>query len=224
MHTDDKDEIYLPLSEIVYRRIRRLILRSGLNNGPSLTEIDLANRFHVSKTPVREALRRLAQEGLIVTNPHRGAKIVGLTRLDLEEIYLMRSRLESLAARIAAERVTPQDAARLRALMAKLKAQTSAGSTDEIHRLNVRLHELIWRASRTNRLTQTLSSLQDYVEMSRSTLLAAPKGGETILGEHSAIVQAILDRDPDRAEAAMARHIGYLVDELRAGMRAEAEG
>ncbi|HTU03658.1 MAG TPA: GntR family transcriptional regulator [Candidatus Sulfotelmatobacter sp.] len=224
MDTEGKDETYLPLSEIVYRRIRRLILRSGPAQRLSLTENDLANRFRVSKTPVREALRRLAQEGLVVTNPHRGAKVVGLTKADLEEIYLMRSRLESLAARIAAERLTAEDAAEFHALIAELKVQTAAGSTEDIHRLNVRLHELIWRTSRTRRLTQILSNLQDYVEMSRSTMLSVPKGGETLLDEHARVVQAILDKDSDRAEAAMVQHIAYMVNELRAGMRVEAEG
>jgi DNA-binding GntR family transcriptional regulator len=224
MNKDTEEEAYLPLSEIVYRRIRRSVLRGEFQQGAGITEAELAGRFHVSKTPIREALRRLGQEGLIVTVPHRGAKVVGLTRADLEEIYLMRSRLESLAARIAAERLTAEDAAEFRAIIDELQVHTAAGNTDAIRHLNVNLHELIWRTSRSRRLAQTLSYLQDYAEMSRSTKLAAPRGGQMLLAEHSNIVQAILDKDPDRAEGAMVQHIAYMLEELRTETRPVSEG
>lgn len=220
---DTEEEAYLPLSEFVYRRIRRSVLRGEIPQGASITEAELADRFHVSKTPIREAFRRLGQEGLIVTVPHRGAKVVGLTRADLEEIYLMRSRLESLAARIAAERLTAEDATEFRAIIDELQVHTAAGNTEAIRLLNINLHELIWRTSRSRRLAQTLSNLQDYVEMSRSTKLAAPRGGEMLLDEHSSIVQAILEKDPDRAESAMVQHIAFMLAELRTETRLMSE-
>src|SRR3990172_4576872 len=104
------EDSYLPLSEVVYRRIRRSIILGEFPFGSSLSETELARRLEVSKTPVREALRRLAQEGLVLTTPHKGAVVASLTVEDLEEIYLMRSRLESLAARFAAARLSPQAA------------------------------------------------------------------------------------------------------------------
>jgi DNA-binding GntR family transcriptional regulator len=208
-------ETYSPLSEIVYRNIRSSIIRGELLQGATITEVELANRLRVSKTPVREALRRLSQEGLIVTAPHRGATVASLTAGDLEEIYLMRSRLESLAARIAAERLTAEDAKELEAIVDELRCQTVRGDKEKIHRLNVTLHELIWRISRTRRLSQMLSNLQGYIEMSRSALLLTPRGAEVLLEEHSGIVQAILERDPDRAEQAMIQHIAHIITELR---------
>ncbi len=224
-HRGGEEETYLSLSEIVYRKIRRSIVRGELPQGASVIETELASKLRVSKTPVREALRRLAQEGLIITAPHRGATVASLAPSDLEEIYLIRSRLESLVARIAAEHLTEEDAAALRAMVDELQVHTAAEDTETIHRLNVTLHELIWRISRTRRISQTLSNLQDYIEMSRSALLLTPRGGEVLLEEHSDIVQAILERDPDRAEQAMIQHIGHQIKELRsAGTRRATEG
>ncbi len=217
--TDRIEDSYLPLAEVVYRRIRRSIIRGEFPFGSSLSETELARKLAVSKTPVREALRRLAQEGLVVTTPHKGAVVASLTVKDLEEIYLMRSRLESLAARFAAERLTPEDAKTLAAVVEELEIQTSAADTGAIRQLNIRLHQLIWQASHTTRLTQVLMNLQDYVEMSRSALLWQPRGPEVLLEEHASIVRAVLDRDPERAEEMVIRHIAHLLEVLRLDRR-----
>jgi DNA-binding GntR family transcriptional regulator len=214
---DGGSEAYLPLAEVVYRRIRRSIIRGEFPLGSSLSETDLARRLQVSKTPVREALRRLAQEGLVRTIPHRGTVVASLTAADLEEVYLMRSRLESLAARFAAERLTAEDAKALQAVVEELEVATGAGDTAAIRELNVRLHQLVWQASHTTRLTQVLLNLQDYVEMSRSALLWQPRGAEVLLTEHVAIVRGVLDRDPLAAEQAVIRHIDHILEVLRLG-------
>jgi DNA-binding GntR family transcriptional regulator len=205
---------------VVYRQVRRSIIRGEFPLGSNLSETNLANKLRVSKTPVREALRRLSQEGLIQTFPHRGAVVASLTAADLEEIYLMRSRLESLAAHFAAERLTPEDAQALGAVVGELEAITAAGDNDAIREVNIRLHQAIWRASRSRRLTQVLMNLQDYVEMSRSAVLMEPRGAEVLLEEHSAIVRAVLDRDPDRAARAVVRHIDHILEVLRLGRQA----
>src|SRR3990167_3248632 len=220
--TDRIQDDYLPLAEGVYRRIRRSIIRGEFPFGSSLSETELARRLEVSKTPVREALRRLAQEGLVLTTPHKGAVVASLTVEDLEEIYLMRSRLESRAARFAAERLTPEDAKALAAVVEELELQTSAADTDAIRQLNIKLHQLIWQASHTTRLTQVLMNLQDYVEMSRSALLWQPRGAEVLLEEHTSIVRAVLDRDSQRAEQKVVRHIAHLLKVLRLDRRSGA--
>lgn len=213
------DDSYLPLSEVVYRRIRRAIIRGEFAFGSSLSETDISKGLAVSKTPVREALRRLAQEGLVITTPHKGAVVASLTAGDLEEIYLMRSRLESLAARFAAERLTAEDAKALKAVLEELQMQTSVGDIEAIRQLNIRLHQLIWQASHTTRLVHTLMNLQDYVEMSRSALLWQPRGAEVLLEEHGNMVRAVLDRDPDRAEQMVTRHIAHILQVLRLDRR-----
>jgi DNA-binding GntR family transcriptional regulator len=220
----DPRDAYLPLAELVYRQIRRSIIRGEFPLGSSLSEIQLARQLHVSKTPVREALRRLGQEGLIQSFPHRGALVASLTADDLEEIYLMRSRLEGLAARFAAERLRPEDAKALAATLEELEVTTSAGDTEALRAVNVRLHQALWRASRTTRLAQILTNLQDYVEMSRSAVLMEPRGAEVLLEEHAAIVRGVLDRDADAAERALVRHIDHILAVLRLGRGAGREG
>jgi DNA-binding GntR family transcriptional regulator len=142
--------------------------------------------------------------------------VASLTAADLEEIYLMRSRLESLAARFAAERLTEEDAKNLRAAVEELEARTAAGDAGEIREGNIRVHQLVWRASHTARLPHILLNLQDYVEMSRSALLLQPRGAEVLLDEHTEIVRAVLDRDPDRAEQAVVQHVAHTIEVLRA--------
>ena len=126
----------------------------------------------------------------------------------------MRSRLESLAARIAAERVTAEDASTLRTVLAELEVNTHTGDRETIHRLNFALHELIWKISRTRLLSQTLSSFKDYIEMSRSALLLTTRGGEVLLDEHSKIIHAILRKDPNRAETLMVKHLEHAIAQL----------
>lgn len=211
-----ENEGYVPLSEVVYRKLRRAIVRGDLAQGAAVSETELAKRLEVSKTPVRHALTRLAQEGLLVSTPHKGAVVTSLTSGDLEEIYCLRGRLEGLAARTAAERLTDEDARVLPALLDELQAATAARDGEAVRRGCVQLHKAIWQASRTRRLPAILTSLQDYVEMARDTLPEQPPGFEAGLEEHAQVVRAILARDADAAEQAMTRHVAHTLDLARA--------
>lgn len=206
---------YLPLSEVVYRNLRRSIIRGELAQGATLSETELARRLAVSKTPVREALSRLAQEGLLVTTPHKGAVVTNLSREDVEEIYRVRMQLEGLAARMAAERLTEEHAKSLTAILDDLEAATAARDATALRGRYVLLHQTIWDASRTRRLPALLLSLQDYVEMSRLSLFFEPSGLEVGLEEHGRVVRAIVARDPEGAEQAMVEHIGHTLELLR---------
>lgn len=221
MRTTKENESYVPLSEVVYRKLRRAIVRGDLAQGATVSETELAKQLEVSKTPVRHALTRLTQEGLLVSTPHKGAVVTSLTRSDLEEIHLLRIHLESLAARTAAERLTDEDAKALRARLDELEVATAAGDTEALSRGGVLLHQAIWQASQTRRLPAILTSLQDYVEMSRFTLLLQPSGFEVGFEEHAQVVRAILARDANGAEQAMARHIARALDLLRGNARAD---
>ncbi len=217
MRVAEDNESYLPLSEVVYRKLRRAIIRGDLTQGATVSETELARRLAVSKTPVREALTRLAQEGLLVSTPHKGAVVTSLSRGDLEEIYRLRIHLEGLAARTAAERLTDEHAKVLKSILEELEVATAARDTETLRRGYVLLHQAIWQASQTRRLPAILMSLQDYVEMSRYTLLFQPSGFEVGFEEHAQVVRAILARDADGAEQAMVRHIAHTLDLLRAG-------
>jgi DNA-binding GntR family transcriptional regulator len=209
----------------VYRKLRRAIVQGDLAQGASVSQTELARRLDVSKTPVRHALTRLVQEGLLVSTPHKGAVVTSLTSRDLQEIHCLRSRLEGVAARTAAERLTDEDAKVLSALLAELRAATAARDAEAVRRGCVQLHKAIWQASQTRRLPAILTSLQDYAEMARDTQLDRPPGFEAGLEEHAQVVQAILARDADQAEQAMTRHVAHALDlHHRAAARAGGVG
>jgi DNA-binding GntR family transcriptional regulator len=216
-----ENEGYVPLSEVVYRKLRRAIVRGDLAQGAAVSETELAKRLEVSKTPVRHALTRLAQEGLLVSTPHKGAVVTSLTSGDLEEIYCLRGRLEGLAARTAAERLTDEDARVLPALLDELQAATAARDGEAVRRGCVQLHKAIWQASQTRRLPAILTSLQDYVEMARDPRPEPPSGFEAGLEEHAQVVRAILARDADAAEQAMTRHVAHALDPSRTKIKEE---
>lgn len=215
------NEQYLPLSEVVYRKLRRAIIRGDLGQGATVSETDLAKRLEVSKTPVREALTRLAQEGLVVSTPHKEAVVTSLSRGELEEIYHLRIQLEGLAARTAAERLTEEHAKAIRTILGDLEVATAAHDTETLRRTYLLLHQAIWQASQTRRLPAILMNLQDYVEMSRYTLMYQPAGLEVGLEEHARVVRAILARNASEAQEAMVRHIEHTLELLRAGSPAD---
>ena len=216
MQVVQDNEDYLPLSEVVYRKLRRAIIRGDLIQGATISETDLAKRLEVSKTPVREALTRLVQEGLLVSTPHKGAVVTSVTRGDLEEIYRLRMHLEGLAARTAAERLTEDHAKALGAILEALEVATAARDTEALRRKCMLLHQTIWQASQTRRLPAILMNLQDYIEMSRSTLMFQRSGPEVGLEELARAVRAILARDASGAQEAMVRHIEHTLEVLRA--------
>ncbi len=209
MRSAHDEESYLPLSEVVYRRLRRAIVRGELTQGSTVSDTELAARLSVSKTPVRQALARLAQEGLVLRTPHKGAVVTSLSRADLEEIYQLRMHLEGLAARMAAERLTDEHAKELTAILDELEVATTARDAASLRRSYPRLHQAIWRSSETRRLPAILVSLQDYVEMSRYRPLLEPSGFEVGFEEHARVVRAIVARDPNGAQQAMSEHIEH---------------
>lgn len=206
----------MPLGEVVYRSIRRAIISGQLPQGASISETQIAQSLGVSKTPVREALRRLGQEGLLVGLPHRGGKVAFLSVADVEEIYEMRALLEGLAAQRAAERATGDDAESLTALMARLSDATERADTGVLRQLGAEFHSLVWQIARAKYLARGLKQLYDYIEMYRSAILDRPAGLEATHEHHVAIAGAILARDPDRAARAMRTHIRASLESVKA--------
>jgi DNA-binding GntR family transcriptional regulator len=201
--TDDAD---LPLSEQVYRRIKAEIRDGALRSGQRLKEIELAERLDVSRTPVREAIRRLASEGLIELGAGRGMAITTLDRRQVAELYDLRAALEGTAARLAALNASPSDLAALRRL-----AEAGAGESDprEMARLNRHFHETIREAARNRYLDLSLAQLSDSLALLPGTTFEAPGRAEGARGEHAAILDAIVARDGEAAEALARRHIAH---------------
>ncbi|MCJ2020652.1 GntR family transcriptional regulator [Methylobacterium sp. E-065] len=177
----------------------------ALPPGTRLREADLAERLQISRTPVREALKRLEQQGLIVHEPHRGAVIATLDYTQVAELYLLREVLEGTAARLAAQHATAVEISVLADMVERDRA--IATQPRELARTNRQFHQQLRNAARNRFLDQTLESMRLTLALLANTTLAAPGRGPTSVEEHAAIVARITARDPDGAEAAARQHI-----------------
>jgi DNA-binding GntR family transcriptional regulator len=197
----------LPSGERVYRAIKEAILGGELPANSRLVELALAHQFGVSRTPVREALKRLIAEHLAILDPVRGMMVRGIDAQEIDDAYSLREVLDGLAARLAAQRISPEDLARLRALMELMSEAVEGGREDALVELNLRFHELLVDASGNERLRQLSRSLSDLVRLYSSTAFRSQDRDREVLSEHEAIVGALEQRDPDAAEQAARHHM-----------------
>lgn len=192
-------------AERVLAQIRDGIHAGRYKPGERVRETEVADWLGVSRTPVREALRRLESAGLVVFEPWRGAVVADLDRQQINELYAMREVLEGAAARLAARHI---DEAELDVLAVLLdRADAAADDPDALAAINRTFHETLQRAARNRYLTETLEQLRNALALLRGTTFAVTGRPETAAAEHRAIVAAIGRRDADAAEAAARDHI-----------------
>ncbi len=172
--------------------------------GDRLVESELAERFGVSRTPVREALQRLDTQSMLARDG-RSLIVASLDHNQLAELYVVRAELEGLAARLAAKHATPEEVRVLSAMVGEDRAHL--GDPDALARANRRFHKQIHLASHNRYLVQQLDLVHRSMALLATTSLAAKGRGEAALAEHAAIVAAIADGDGDAAQAALRDHI-----------------
>jgi GntR family transcriptional regulator, rspAB operon transcriptional repressor len=197
----------LTRGEEAYRKIRDSILKGTRPPATPLSEYALAAQFKLSRTPVREALTRLEQEGMVRTVPGRGTFVSELTPHDIMEIYQVREQLESFAARLAAEQMGPDGLLKLEHIIQEMHQGTAAGHSETIVETDVSLHKTIIGATQNHRMINILATLDDQMHRIRSLWLGQSRWLEGTLAEHDLIAKAITDRNPDGAEAAMRKHL-----------------
>ena len=207
---------YQSKSDIIAAYVREMIITGQAEPNTPLRQRDLAVRFGVSPTPVREALRRLEAEGLVKYDLHRGATVIDGSFAPSEENYWVRAALEPFAARLAAARITPEELAELDRIHAELSEAPDAGgslNTDaNYHELNRRFHFGIYEAARSPLLLALLRLLWQSFPLGPQTV----RSREESLACHQAILDALHRRDADAAELHTRRHIleaaGYETD------------
>lgn len=194
-----------PRGSLAYERLREAIRTGALKPGERIREDDVAAWLAMSRTPVREALRRLESDGLLVHEPHRGVVLARLDREMVTELYFMRDVLESSAAHLAAQEASNAEIALLRELVAR-----EADLGDDPRKLaehNLRFHHAIHRCAHNRYLLKTLDALRDALMLLGPTTYTAAGRAAMALREHQMIVEAIADRDPEFAQAAARAHI-----------------
>lgn len=186
-------------------RIRDAIRSGRYKPGERIRETEVADWLEVSRTPVREALRRLESEGLLTFESWRGVVVADLDRQQISELYAMREVLEGAAARLAARHIDEGEFELLDLLLAR--ADAAADEPAALAEINRQLHETIYAAAHNRYLTQTLEQLRNALALLRGTTFAVPGRAGTAAEEHRAIVEAIRGRNPERAESAARTHI-----------------
>ncbi|MFP3915813.1 MAG: GntR family transcriptional regulator [Actinomycetota bacterium] len=207
--------------EFVRNVLRRAILTGELRGGSRLVQADLAAMLDVSTTPVREALRDLASEGLIRFDPHRGAVVQELSGNELREIYMIREILEPFALRLAVPKVTPELLDRLRSLHERMASEPHSAEWVDANR---QFHLTIYEAAGFPRLSAIIKGLEDASVMYIGASLKDVEGlRETAIHDHGAILAALEEGDADAAVNAVLTHLGLAIKAFEARSVGAAE-
>ena len=205
---------YLPLRDVVFNTLRQAILRGELKPGERLMEIQLANKLGVSRTPIREAIRKLELEGLVSIIPNKGAYVTGITRKDVEDIYAIRSLLEGLCARWATAHITEKQLDALEENIYLSEFHASKGHAQKLTELDDQFHDILYEACSSKMLEHQLRDFHEYVRrMRKQNLSGSERGLEAVL-EHKQIMEAIRQKDADRAQELAALHMRNAYDNM----------
>ena len=196
----------ISLAEQVFERLERDILGGVYPRGALLTELGLGNDLGVSRTPIREALRRLEQEHLVEMSG-KGILVVGVTQKDLQDIFAIRMRIEGMASREAALRITDEELRELRDTLELQEFYVLKHNAGSIRGMDSKFHQLIYRFSGSTALYDTLIPLHNKTQKFRQTSVENETRAAQSAMEHRAIFEAIAARDADMAERHTLTHI-----------------
>lgn len=212
---------YKPLRDLVLDALREAIMNGSLQPRERLMEIQLAEELGVSRTPVREALRKLELEGFIVMVPRKGAYVSDLSMKDIADVFEIRAALEGLAAALAAERITEEELETLERLLVEKSEAIHQNDIEKLVAVDTKFHETLYKASRNDRLSTIISNLREQIQRFRLTSLSVPGRKKESLDEHCSIVEAIQARDVQLARHLAQEHIenaeNVLIDSLKKG-------
>jgi DNA-binding GntR family transcriptional regulator len=190
-----------------YEMIWKQLIVSGGRDGQRLSDVTLAAQLGVSRTPVRQALVRLAEDGLVVSDPRRGFWVRTFTSRDVSEIYTLRSALEVLALRLAAPRLDPDDLVAQLELATELRSHPQRHSTALHLRSDVHLHNLFILGSANSHLIRTLATLRSQHSMFQIRDSLFPTRVEAAARDHQEILRALIAGSVDEAADLLAKHI-----------------
>lgn len=194
----------LTRQEIIVNRLRDALLRGYLKPGQKLDQNEIADMLKVSRSPIREALRTLAAEGLVELIPHRGAVVAELSLDELEEILVLRGVLEGMAARLALPKI---DAERLRTLEVLLHQLSQTTDLDQWIELNHRFHHTIYQAANRPRLLTLIDNLRNTITPYMRQFIASTEHMREAAGSHQLIYEACVKRDPLLLEQETQAHL-----------------
>lgn len=198
---------YLPLRDVVFNTLRQAILKGELAPGERLMEIQLAERLGVSRTPIREAIRKLELEGLVLMIPRKGAEVAKISEKSLRDVLEVRRSLEELAIELACQRMTEEEVAALEAAQEAFKAAVACGDAMKIAETDEAYHDVIYEGTCNDRLVQILNNLREQMYRYRLEYIKDEDKRQILLLEHDKVLKAVRMRRVEEAKEAMREHI-----------------
>ena len=202
-------EKHLTLREKILETIRDAIMSGALKPGEKVAEPELAERFGISRTPIREAFRQLESEGYLTVIPRKGAVVTAFSSRDVEEFYAIKSILEGYAARCACDKLSDKDIEKLDAINEKLRQMADGGDVRNFFRIHNDFHDLFIRASENEKLQELISTLVNKFKRLRVASLSLPGRMHISVQEHEKIIEAFRKRNADLAEKLVRKNAEY---------------
>ncbi len=198
---------YLPLRDVVFNTLRQAILKGELEPGERLMEIQLAERLGVSRTPIREAIRKLELEGLVLMIPRKGAEVARISEKSLRDVLELRRSLEELAIELACQRMTEEEIDELEQAQKAFREAVDSKEVMLMAETDEKYHEIIYQGTKNSRLVQILNNLREQMYRYRLEYIKDADKRQILLIEHDNIVKAVRGRRVAEAKAAMREHI-----------------
>ena len=213
---DDKQERSdnYSLRGFVYQRLKDDILGGRYKDKEELREIAISEELGVSRTPVREALRQLELEKLVTIIPNKGAFVNEISGKDIKDVYLIRSRLEGMCARLVCENITDKQIEQLEENVYLAQFHASRGHMEQMAELDNGFHHILYEACNSRMLKNVLEEYHQYVIRIRRTTLSAKGRSVACNDEHRAIMEAIKERNADKAEELATLHVANAYDNI----------
>jgi DNA-binding GntR family transcriptional regulator len=177
--------------------IRTMILRRELLPGERLIQSELADRLGVSRTPIREALQKLASEGLVTLSPYKGAHVAKLSLSHLEEIYHVRIAIEAQIGYLAAQHITPDELGEMRQLVEQMKRELEAGELGSLLELNRQVNMILFIASRSKHLSELAIEYMNLANLYRQMHFTTRERSQRIIDDHQELLAALEEGDPE---------------------------
>ncbi|MCC8150580.1 MAG: GntR family transcriptional regulator [Lachnospiraceae bacterium] len=200
-------DAYLPLRDVVFQTLRAAILKGDLKPGERLMELQLASRLGVSRTPIREAIRMLEQEGLAITIPRKGAEVAKMTEKDMEDVLQIRCALEELAVRLSCQNITEAEVQELRVAMNRFREKVGTGDIAQIAEADVNFHDVLYMASDNPKLLGMLNNLREQMYRYRVEYLKDFTVYPQLIEEHRQLYEAVKAGDGEKASSMTRRHL-----------------
>lgn len=202
-----KMDAFLPLRDVVFNTLRQAILTGELKPGERLMEIHLANKLGVSRTPIREAIRKLELEGLVTMISRRGAEVAQITEKSMNDVLEIRRAMDALCVELACDRISEEELEKLKNACDYFEKAVRSKDAKKIAQADVELHDIIVQATGNQRLIQLVNNLSEQMYRYRYEYIKDASQHERLIEEHRIIYESIVKKDKETASQAARMHI-----------------